>query len=229
MKNKWFGLLLTAGTGAAVLTLASAAHAQTTTFGSLPAGTTFGGTGIATDAVEIDTTTSGADTIITLGLEGTPYGPGPGLALPNDGSTSPTAVTYYARDGASPSSLTHGTWNFDYYIGISTGDFDNYTYDLTINNGTTTQNLEDPTTFGGTADINNADQNSENVDFYYPGAPAGIYTIDLEVLNKTTGAVIDNDVITVDAVPDTTSTLALTAITLGGLMFVSRKKFAAAL
>jgi hypothetical protein len=226
MKNKWFGLLLTAGTGAAVLTLASSVHAQTT-FGSLPAGTTFGGTGIATDAVEISTSTSGADTI-TLGLEGTPYGPGPGLALPNDGATSPTAVTYYAAPGASPANSARGTWNFDYYIGISTGDFGAYTYDLTINNGTTTQNLGDPTTFGGTKDINNADQNSENVDFYYPGGPAGDYTIDLKVINQA-GTVVGNDVITVDAVPDTASTMALTAIALGGLMVVSRKKFTAVL
>jgi hypothetical protein len=226
MKNKWFGLLLTAGTGAAVLTLASAAHAQTT-FGSLPGSTTFAGTGIATNAVEISTSTSGADTI-TLGLEGTPYGPGPGLALPNNGSTSPTDVTYTSPDGASPSKSTRGYWNFDYYIGISTGDFGNYTYDLTINNGTTPINLGDPTTFGGTVDIGNADQNSENVDFYYPGAPAGIYTIDLSVLNQA-GAVVGNDVITVDAVPDTTSTLALTAIAVGGLIVVSRKKFAAIL
>jgi hypothetical protein len=226
MKNKWFGLLLTAGTGAAVLTLASAAHAQTT-FGSLPGSTTFAGTGIATNAVEISTSTSGADTI-TLGLEGTPYGPGPGLALPNDGSTSPTDVTYISPDGASPSKSTRGYWNFDYYIGISTGDFGNYTYDLTINNGTTPINLGDPTTFGGTVDVGNADQNSENVDFYYPGAPAGIYTIDLSVLNQA-GAVVGNDVITVDAVPDTTSTLTLTALAVGGLMVVSRKKFAAVL
>lgn len=224
MRIKFHGLLLAAGTCAAVMTLTSGAQAQTT-FGSLPGSTTFAGSGIATNAVEISKSISGSDTI-TLGLEATPYGPQPApIALPNDGSISPTDVTYYSPLGASPSKSTRAYWNFDFYVGVSTGDFSDYTYDLTINNGTTSFSF-DPTAAGvGDANISDSLQNSENIDFYgfNPNVDAS-YVIDLQVENQA-GAVVGNDQITVDA-PDTANTLALTGLTAGGLLFISRKKLA---
>jgi VPDSG-CTERM motif len=225
MKKTCFRLLLTAGTCAAVITLTAPAQA-TTTFGSLPGSTTFGGTGIATNNVEISTATSGADTI-TLGLEATPYGPQPApVALPNNGTTSPTDVTYVSPIGASSANAARAFWNFDFYVGVSTGDFSSYTYDLTINNGTSSFSFDPTASAVGDTTIGDSLQNSENIDFFAfnPNAVAA-YTIDLQVLSLS-GAVIDNDQITVDAVPDTTSTLALTAMALGGLAIVSRKKLA---
>ena len=194
----------------------------------MPGSTTFGGTGIATNAVEISTSTSGADTI-TLGLEATPYGPQPApIALPNNGTTSPTSVTYTSPLGASPSKSTRAFWNFDYSIGVSTGDFSDYSYDLSIKSSTGASFSFDQTAAAdGDADIFNSLENSENIDFF-PGFNPNVdasYTIDLQVLNQA-GAVVGNDVITVNAVPDAANTLAMTAVAVGGLLIVSRKKLA---
>lgn len=223
MRNKWFGLLLTAGACASVMNLALPAMAGTS-FGSLPGGTTFDGTGIATNAVEISTTTVGADTI-TLGLEGTPYGPGPGLALNNNG-----AGTYYATAGASPANPARSTWNYDFYIGVSSGDFSSYTYELVVTDGAASGSYDPTAAAVGDADINNSLQNSENLVFgplpAYNEDASGVYNFDLEVFSGGTEVASDQINVDVAGVPDAANTFALTALTLGGLAFIARKKLA---
>jgi hypothetical protein len=223
MKNR-LSLLAIASSLAASATIASAAPTQTDSFGSLP-GATFGGTGISSAAVETATVTGlqNGDTL-TLGLTGTPFGPGPGVPLPNNNNG-----TFFATPGPAASNPARATWNFDYFIGINnSSDLGNYTFKLLYTDGTTS-GFFDPVAVanhdGGKSVTTTTREDSENIEFLgYNINNTGTYNFDLEAFDVT-GAQVGNDVINVQvaAVPDATSTLALAGIGLAGLLMVSRK------
>jgi len=84
------------------------------TFGTL-SGATFGGSGIANDAVAITTVYDGSN-FITLGLTATQRYTNP--VVTNNG-----AGTFYAQAGTSGGVAT---WNFDYYFNIAGSTFAGY-------------------------------------------------------------------------------------------------------
>jgi hypothetical protein len=187
-------------------------------------GATFGGTGIANNAVEV-TTINGTDTI-TLGLTATPRFPNPpvGQALPNDTASA----TFFATAG---NGLTPGraTWNLDYYISVNNGDLASYTFKLLLNGSAlainpvlTAQNDETATsgtftTSGGTAIA----QDSENALFLGidPNA-TGTDDFELQVFGlNSDGApkLLGESDITVDVVPDAASSVVLFGLGLASL------------
>lgn len=87
-------------------------------FGPLPAAT-FGGSGIPNDAVAISTWTDGTVTI-TLGLTATERFANPPVT--DDGAGTYTALA--GSDGG------NAMWNFNYYIDIVGGQFDDFQFNL---------------------------------------------------------------------------------------------------
>ena len=185
-------------------------------------GATFGGTGIANNAVEV-TTINGTDTI-TLGLTATPRFPNPpvGQALPNDTGSA----TFFATAG---NGLTPGraTWNLDYYISVNNSDFANYTFSLLLNGlslafSPVSTAQSDETASSGTFTASGGTtiaQDSENALFLGINPNAiGTDDFELEVFNSATGALVGkSDDITVDVAPDAASSVVLFGLGLASL------------
>jgi hypothetical protein len=195
-------------------------------------GATFGGTGIANNAVEV-TTINGTDTI-TLGLTATPRFPNPpvGQALPNDTASA----TFFATPG---NGLTPGraTWNLDYYISVNNNDFANYSFSLFLNGSALAISpvlaaLSDETvtsgTFTNTSGNTTIAQDSENALFLGIDPNAiGTDVFELDVFNSTTGALVGkSDDITVDVgtVPDAASSVVLFGLGLASLFAFSYRQ-----
>lgn len=146
-------------------------------FGSLPAAT-FGGSGIPNDAVAISTWTDGTVTI-TLGLTATERYANPPVT--DDG-----AGTYTALAG---SDAGNAMWNFNYYINIVGGQFDDFQFELLYD--------FDPAAGTDSTDLGVLDFNAGIVALY--GAPAlGLVSNVQDSQNlafgflDTTSAVIDD-------------------------------------
>jgi hypothetical protein len=212
------------GIASALLTTSAAFAGSSSTFGALPGSATFGGTGINTTATEITTVTGlpSSDTL-TLGLSASPFGPGAGNPLANNGN-----ATFFTTPGVSPAKAGRATWNFDYYIGINNGtDLGNYTFKLLYTDGTTSGSF-DPIAVanidGGKSVTSTTREDSENIEFFgYDVTAPGVYNFDLQAFNGTTE--VGDAAITVDVapVPDATSTLPLLGAAVLGLAFLGRK------
>ncbi|MDE1975066.1 MAG: hypothetical protein KGI49_00950 [Patescibacteria group bacterium] len=192
-----------------------------TSFGSLPSAT-WGGSGIPNGAVSI-TTISGlpnSDTI-TLGLTATPrYSAG---ELANNG-----AGTFYASPGISSPGLAN--WNFDYYIGISGGEFANYHFVLSYGNNSLTYSF-DPVAIanadGGKSVTATTREDSENLGWFLPFNPNanGTYNYDLKAYDSDLNLLGDS-LMTVQVgqpVSDGGSTAGMLGIGAIGMVFVKRK------
>jgi hypothetical protein len=225
MKTTRSPLLMAGAVCAASLLACVPAMANTTvnSFGSLPAGNDFGGTGIPTDAVALSTTTLTGGDVITLGLSATPRG----STAPGLGHQS-SSDTFFATAGTEPGGRS--LWNFDYYINNADGLADGDTYSLTYTSGLKSSFFDPTSILLGNTTTSTSAQNSENLGFsifgpaigFNPNAN-GVYGFTLDV-DDALGTLIASDHINVDVgVPDTASTFALLGAAFGGLFFVRRK------
>jgi hypothetical protein len=210
------------GIASAVLISGSAAFATgTPSFGALPSGNDFSGSGIDASQVAFTTTTDGNNTI-TLGQSATSeYTPN---TLGNNGVS-----TFYANTGIYKAN--QATWNFDFYASANVGT---YTYQLIYSltpGGPTgtwvlgTGNLQNSENLGfGFLDTASANITPPTGGSFNPNA-TGDYTFTLEALN-TSGNIVASDTIVVDVsnAPEVSSTALLFCLTLGGLGFYSRMR-----
>ncbi|MCC6795736.1 MAG: PEP-CTERM sorting domain-containing protein [Candidatus Hydrogenedentes bacterium] len=123
-------------------------------FGALPAAT-FGGSGIPNDAVAISTWTDGTVTI-TLGLTATERYANPPVT--DDGAGTYTALA--GSDGG------NAMWNFDYYIDIVGGQFDDFQFELLYD--------FDPAAGADSADLGVLDFNAAIVAAFGAGALSAV-------------------------------------------------------
>jgi hypothetical protein len=232
--NKLFGFTMAVGVFCAAGLTAYAGPitgSTTTSFGDLAGsapGANYGGSGIPTTDSEISTTIvsgDGATTGILEDLNVTPRGVNGQTAGNNANANN---ATYYVTLGS-------GTWNFDYYIGLTgggtlLGNLDTLSYLITITDGVHTTSFN-PGLVGvdGTSTI----QNSENLGFsflsalgYNPEAN-DTYTITEDVLSGNT--VVAADTINIvqgsgstSSVPDSAATIGLLGASVAGMICFKR-------
>lgn len=234
--NKLLGFTMAAGIFCAAGLTAQAtpiSGSTTTSFGDLagPApGANYGGTGIPTTSTEISTTAvtgDGTTTGILEGLSVTPRGVS-GQTAANNGNAN-DAIYYVA--------LSSGTWNFDYYIGLTgggtlLGNLTTLSYLITITDGVNTTSFNP-----GLVGVDGAStiQNSENLSFsflsalgYNPEAN-DTYTVTEDVLSGNTVIAADSISIvqgtgSTSSVPDNTATVGLLGASLVGMVCLKKVK-----